>query len=90
MGGVMWTIVIGCAFYAVVLMARVAVAFAFGNVDQRKSTLDTAEWLERQAKEFESRAARWEALHDPDAAEYCRSVSRNYARRAQRYREAVS
>jgi hypothetical protein len=90
MGGVMWTIVSLIGFGVLVLMARVAVAIAFGNVDDTQAHANsTADWLERQAKAFEARAARWEELHDPESAEYCRTVARGYYRRAQLFRGDV-
>jgi hypothetical protein len=83
-------IVVLCGFFLLVLMARVVVAMAFGSQSAQQQDMITAAWLERQAKDFEERALRCELLRDSEAAEYCRTVSRNYYRRAKKFREAAS
>lgn len=80
---VMWTIVGLFGFGALVLMARVAVAQAFGSVDVREAERQEASYYESLAREWEARALRWELLHAPEQAEECRETARRYYRRAE-------
>jgi hypothetical protein len=90
MDSVMWSIVWLGGFGVLVLMARVAVAMAFHRsgspgvgdaYDREKASYYTA-----LAKDYDRKALRWDRLHDPEQAEHCRELARQYYLRAERRR----